>query len=151
MPCAMLRSLAERLLLLLMPLFLLVGQHHLCEPTYILPSGELCQTCPTSACQSKGRVNPQASSDHRTCCKLGPCLHKNNTVAATSNPSSQPDAILSEPFLVARFTQFEVLSPFKANTQCAPIPSPPDQDHSRAPPLLAWNLLPSAGRRFVIA
>lgn len=121
---------------LLLALVLLASQLHLCEPTYILPTGQRCRACPVIAKSKLAATSSDATfqGDCRDCCKLASCDHNAKATPVVLAPSHAAPAILpSLPDIETYF--FVVPSPVVVpQIEGAPPTGPPSPDHSRAPP-----------------
>lgn len=143
-----------RLFRLLLISVVAIAQAHLCQASYELPNGQLCQTCPKLDHLDK-LASPESlqavglfHGDCHDCCRLQPCEdHGKDASTAPSPLSIQVVAIVSERIEFSFATTF-VENSCAIHVESAPSTGPPITTSSRAPPVNT-NPLPSAGRRFV--
>lgn len=134
---------------------LAIGQVHLCRPTYELPTGQVCITCPELVAEARVAAEGQGPSigerdgDCLDCCVLAACENDSGdspVLLAGSYHFEIPACIpprLEIPD-ISSLTFWNIV----IHVETAPSLGPPSQTSSRAPPHAA-NSLPSAGRRFM--
>lgn len=125
---------------LLLAVLLFASQLHLCEPTYILPTGQRCAACPTIAKSKLAATSSDVTfqGDCRDCCKLTTCEHNVKTTPVVLASSHVVHAILpDQPDFEIHF--FVIVYPIAApRIEGIPPTGPPSPDNSRAPPSSAF-------------
>lgn len=127
---------SSRQVSLVLAILLFATQLHLCEPTYVLPTGQKCSTCPAIASVKQTDKSGLAtqSRDCRDCCKLTGCHDntKSGLVAVTA-PQIVPAILPCQTELV--LCVLIVDSPISVpKIEGVPPTGPPSPDNSRAPP-----------------
>lgn len=124
---------------LVLAILLFATQLHLCEPTYTLPTGQKCSTCPTIAFLKQTDKSGLAtqSGDCRDCCKLTGCHDSTKTgVVAVTAPQVVPAILPHQTELVLCFLIVD--APVSVpKVEGTPPTGPPSPDNSRAPPASA--------------
>lgn len=132
---ASLKTQFERQVSLVLAFLLFASQLHLCEPTYVLPTGQRCTTCPEIAkAQTANSSVGSGQKDCRDCCKLTGCNHNAKTAPVVLASCHVVPAILpTVPGFDLCF--FTIASPVSVpKIEGIPPTGPPSQDNSRAPP-----------------
>ncbi|MBL8059423.1 MAG: hypothetical protein JNK63_01765 [Chthonomonas sp.] len=122
--------------------FFLLGQFHMCQSAYELPSGAKCAVCPTlqheEASHSHGLQLSAQHNDCHDCCTIAACEDPKlpKTLLAPTGLQSIDLAILPEPILVL-LPAFAVARPVQIWQFAAPPTGPPSLTSARAPPFSA--------------
>jgi len=132
---------------LLLAWLIVLGQFHLCEPSYQFRDGRTCFTCPELSDLPTQLEDGSEHNDCHDCCEIRAC-----------DDESQQDLALASSFsaevVLALPTVFELLLPARliefsvpVYQESAPPTGPPGICASRAPPFRLLPL-PSAGSKF---
>ncbi len=130
-------------------------QVHFCGPTFRLPDGQLCATCPTLSDspiehEIPEQIEANTHGDCHDCCQLTDCSDADgkHQVASLSIPHID-FFVLPEPVVKLSFSETLVPVSVDSFEPGAPPTGPPSEHASRAPP--ASDHSTSAGRAVLIA
>jgi hypothetical protein len=131
---------------LLLAWLIVLGQFHLCEPTYQFRDGRTCFTCPDLADAPTELADSVVHNDCHDCCEIRACDDESPQDLALAT-SFSADVVLAIPpvfeFLIpTRPIKFSV----PVYQESAPPTGPPGICASRAPPSRLFPL-PSAGSK----
>ena len=131
---------------------LFAAQVHLCEPSFRLPNGQTCLTCPTLSdipAKAESGLTAQHGDCHDCCVEVTCSEHDHGSAAIGSGWVAFEVVALLPTQIDISTDAVDDFRPCFVHVASAPNNGPPNSTRSRAPPCFAESLT-SAGRSFAI-
>jgi hypothetical protein len=132
---------------LLLAWLIVLGQFHLCEPTYQFRDGLTCNTCPKLVDAPDDLADGSVHNDCHDCCEIRACDDESLQDLALATSFSADVVLAIPPVFEFRIPTRPIEFSVPVYQESAPPTGPPGICASRAPPFRVLSL-PSAGSMY---